>query len=967
MRRPYHYLPSVSTIRAVEKSFIDGDPVEGQAQRDPDFVMRQAAQAVADAAQWMLVSPEFGLSESGLCGETVPRCVIDGSERQIPYTLADDNPTETTPVAPSAGPDGIAPTSTPTTPGTPTASGALGTAGAAVEPDTSSAVAKPDIPGVPIEPSTPDTPTAPVALIVAGRGGNGGDALYAGAELARTGWLVFAIPTVHTHDLYPPALAAFQAAGGTLIVPGDQGVITAHDLLEHPLLQGGDGRSIVLTHPTLVIDGVTGLGGRGPLRSPVARVLADLCRTGYPSAATSDFFTEPHPGFPVLAVDIPSGVDPDTGLAHHAGHFTANVTVTFGSLRRAHLLSPACGIVLRGDLEARIAAPSVELDGRAFPTAHDEQILMVRSTSDLGANPTSPEEGDEAGGTSSRTGRAVHCARRATMSTEMRVRGRKHLQRLGVAESRGVAGLGTVAATPTSVTGSATATPAASESLIPTLAATAEDAFITGCRAVNPAEPFTVPLPRSLAPVSQGESSHPGQPLRFHARAGYINATPSRPLEPAATSTKYTDGVVGLCVGSARYPGAAILATHAAVRTTNAMVKYVGACAVDVVRELPEVVIAPTAAEAGMVHAWVVGAGMPADEAAAALCNILQTVPSMHNIDGTQPTLTSTVTADPTARVRPATPLRPATPATTSATAGIAGTAAPSTATPAKEPSTLSTSVNVHHWAPAIIIDAGAITALAEDADLRAELRGYPGPTILTPHGGEARRLLRALGRESGDAEGAEALAEIPLYAAFFLAQQLNASVLFKGRNTVVAHVDPLSVEVGAESACALSGHPRTETAPGENPPNPTAARSTCDSSSATATPTATATATPTATSATATSTTTDTTAPTATSTETITTTTPAARAVVVDTGCSWAATPGSGDALAGILGAITAGEVANPHAHPLNPTLYAGAEAARVLAVASELSARTPEGFAPTSASRIIESIPAARAQIVQ
>src|SRR5690625_4718466 len=75
--------------------------------------------------------------------------------------------------------------------------------------------------------------------------------------------------------------------------------------------------------------GVVGLGGSGPLRAPAAGVVASL------TAAE----------VPLLAVDLPSGVDADTGTVHDP-HVSATVTVTFGALRRAHLLaSPACGRV----------------------------------------------------------------------------------------------------------------------------------------------------------------------------------------------------------------------------------------------------------------------------------------------------------------------------------------------------------------------------------------------------------------------------------------------------------------------------------------------------------------------------------------------------------------------------------------------------------------------------------------------
>ncbi|MDQ1321595.1 MAG: ADP-dependent NAD(P)H-hydrate dehydratase / NAD(P)H-hydrate epimerase [Actinomycetota bacterium] len=85
---------------------------------------------------------------------------------------------------------------------------------------------------------------------------------------------------------------------------------------------------------------------------------------------------------------------------------------------------------------------------------------------------------------------------------------------------------------------------------------------------------------------------------------------------PGPRDDKYTQGVVGVLAGSAAYPGAAILCTGAAVAATSGMVRYAGPAAAEVVSHWPEVVAAPSAAEAGRVQAWVVGPGLGTDEAA---------------------------------------------------------------------------------------------------------------------------------------------------------------------------------------------------------------------------------------------------------------------------------------------------------------------------------------------------------------
>ncbi|TQL70249.1 hydroxyethylthiazole kinase-like uncharacterized protein yjeF/hydroxyethylthiazole kinase-like uncharacterized protein yjeF [Nocardioides albertanoniae] len=81
---------------------------------------------------------------------------------------------------------------------------------------------------------------------------------------------------------------------------------------------------------------------------------------------------------------------------------------------------------------------------------------------------------------------------------------------------------------------------------------------------------------------------------------------------PAPDGHKYTRGVVGLRVGSATYPGAALLAVSGANTGLAGMVRYVGTAAEWVKRRNPEVV------GDGQAQAWVVGSGS-ADGANSAL------------------------------------------------------------------------------------------------------------------------------------------------------------------------------------------------------------------------------------------------------------------------------------------------------------------------------------------------------------
>ncbi|MFD4897194.1 NAD(P)H-hydrate dehydratase [Streptomyces sp. NPDC058411] len=137
-------------------------------------------------------------------------------------------------------------------------------------------------------------------LLLVGSGDNGGDTLYAGARLARRGAGVRALLTT-PDKVHRAALAALLAAGG--------------QVLDTP-----DGLGPV----DLVVDGITGIGGRGGLR-PEAAELVRAVTAGHA---------------PVLAVDLPSGVEADTGQVLGAA-VRADATVTFGTYKPGLLIDPA--------------------------------------------------------------------------------------------------------------------------------------------------------------------------------------------------------------------------------------------------------------------------------------------------------------------------------------------------------------------------------------------------------------------------------------------------------------------------------------------------------------------------------------------------------------------------------------------------------------------------------------------------
>lgn len=82
--------------------------------------------------------------------------------------------------------------------------------------------------------------------------------------------------------------------------------------------------------------------------------------------------------------------------------------------------------------------------------------------------------------------------------------------------------------------------------------------------------------------------------------------------KPTATDDKYSRGVVGFITSSNEFPGAALLGITAAMRSGVGMVRYLGPQRVAdlVLLSRPETVL-----QDGRAQAWVVGSGVPIDDA----------------------------------------------------------------------------------------------------------------------------------------------------------------------------------------------------------------------------------------------------------------------------------------------------------------------------------------------------------------
>jgi hydroxyethylthiazole kinase-like uncharacterized protein yjeF len=161
------------------------------------------------------------------------------------------------------------------------------------------------------------------SLVLAGSGNNGGDALYAAAELAAEGRAVRIV--VLGERVHEEALAAALAAGAT-----------RHDAAD----------AIRLATGAVVVDGILGTGsaGRAALRGP-AREVVEALRPLEPTT---------------VAVDLPSGVDPDTGEVPDPAVLRAAVTVTFGAMKPGLVREPGRSYA------GRVVVVDIGLDLRGF-------------------------------------------------------------------------------------------------------------------------------------------------------------------------------------------------------------------------------------------------------------------------------------------------------------------------------------------------------------------------------------------------------------------------------------------------------------------------------------------------------------------------------------------------------------------------------------------------------------------------
>jgi hydroxyethylthiazole kinase-like uncharacterized protein yjeF len=177
-----------------------------------------------------------------------------------------------------------------------------------------------------------------VALV--GSGDNGGDALYAAALLADEGFPCAAVRVSERGraGAHATGLAAAESAGVAVTVAAD----------------GLEAAAEVVSGADLVLDGITGIGGRPGLRPAAASLVEAIDEAAW-----------------VIAVDLASGLDP-AGRVGGEDAVWADETVTFGVPKPVHLLpagEPATGRLTVVDIGLDVEQEAAAVERLTFDDA----------------------------------------------------------------------------------------------------------------------------------------------------------------------------------------------------------------------------------------------------------------------------------------------------------------------------------------------------------------------------------------------------------------------------------------------------------------------------------------------------------------------------------------------------------------------------------------------------------------------
>jgi len=195
---------------------------------------------------------------------------------------------------------------------------------------------------------------APEFLILAGKGNNGGDAFITAGQLFERRFPVTLIMAARPDELTGDAAEAFE--------------MLPQKLKEQIQFEFDPD---LLHENTILIDGLLGTGCKGTPREPFASWIAGINNSNRP----------------VIAIDIPSGLNADDGSAELC--VTADLTVTMAAVKTGMLLAKgpnACGRIVVAEIGIpREYLKEADGDFRVF-TRHDAAELLKREPFDTFKN-----------------------------------------------------------------------------------------------------------------------------------------------------------------------------------------------------------------------------------------------------------------------------------------------------------------------------------------------------------------------------------------------------------------------------------------------------------------------------------------------------------------------------------------------------------------------------------------------------
>src|SRR5437763_7137022 len=174
-------------------------------------------------------------------------------------------------------------------------------------------------------------PKPATCIVFAGKGHNGGDALVAADQLQRIGWkfdIRLPFPEDTCSELTQKKLKALRDAA-----PKSPDMI---DRAPH----------------TIILDGLLGTGAKSFLREPIRTAAREINRLRREDNAF------------VFAVDLPTGLDADSGEHDPEDSVAADFTVTIGFIKHGLIVDPALNFV--GRIEIRSEEHTSELQSPMY-------------------------------------------------------------------------------------------------------------------------------------------------------------------------------------------------------------------------------------------------------------------------------------------------------------------------------------------------------------------------------------------------------------------------------------------------------------------------------------------------------------------------------------------------------------------------------------------------------------------------